>query len=69
MLPLLLAALLGQAGAAAGAPPQESEWTGLPGEQQAPPAPEPSAPAPSPSRSLPMPPTIEEPMLPPSSLP
>lgn len=68
MLPLLLAALLGQAGAAAEAPPPGSEWTGLPGEQ-AQPAPEPSAPAPAPARPLPMPPTIEEPMLPPSSMP
>jgi len=73
MLPLLLAALLGQTGAAAGAPPPDSEWTGLPGEQQAqPPAPEPSAspPAPpAPARPLPMPPTIEEPLSPSASLP
>jgi hypothetical protein len=70
MLPLLLAALLGQAGAAAEAPPpQGSEWTGLPGEQ-AQPAPAPPAPGPvaSPGRPLPMPPTIEEPLYPPSSL-
>lgn len=69
MLPLLLAALLGQADAAAGAPPPNtSEWQGLPGEQAPPPAPvTPSFPPPS--RPLPMPPTIEEPMYPPSSLP
>jgi hypothetical protein len=74
MLPLLLAALLGQAGAAAEAPPpQGSEWQGLPGEQQASPAPQAPAtapaPAPAPDRPLPMPPTIEEPMYPPSQLP
>jgi hypothetical protein len=71
MLPLLLAALLGQTGAAAEPPPppqQGSEWTGLPGEQTQP-APEPPAPAtaPEPSRPLPMPPTIEEPLYPSSS--
>ena len=71
MLPLLLAALLGQTGAAAEAPPPGSEWTGLPGEQQAQPAAaEPSAPppAPEPVRPLPMPPTIEEPLTPSASL-
>lgn len=68
MLPLLLAALLGQAGAAAEAPPPNgSEWTGLPGEQTQPESSAP-APAPAPSRPLPLPPTIEEPLYPPSSM-
>jgi hypothetical protein len=70
MLPLLVAALLGQAGAAEPAPPppQETEWTGLPGESTSPvPAPAEDAAAPrAPAHSLPMPPTIEEPLSGPS---
>lgn len=62
MLPVLVAALLGQADAGAAAPPG-SEWSGLPGETVPAMPPAAAEVGPPPSINLPMPPTIEEPLL------
>jgi len=61
MLPLLVAALLGQANDAGTAAPPGAEWIGLPGEAM-PPPPAPAEARPPPVSSLPLPPTIEEPL-------